>query len=171
MTGWSLSLGRVFSPLDVCSLPYLLSNLSFWSHHQVRDHHVRYFSLKGLFFLKPEWLNTKINDCNTMIDTIKPCRQKLPSTGIGASHFNWLKDQCRRFPISVQVRYKYMSLALIFFFIFFFCTPFRLRIFFFSSPAGFMIFQGYQSESETFPALRLYFGLIDAHGLDFVQEL
>ena len=59
MTGWSPSLSRV------CSLPCLLLNLSFWddhvrSHHQVRDHQVRYFSLIGLCFLKPEWVNTKL---------------------------------------------------------------------------------------------------------------
>ena len=41
------------------------------------------------------------------------------------------------------------------------------------SPASFMIFQGYpsESESETFPAFPRYFGMIDAHGLDFMQDL
>ena len=46
-----------------------------------------------------------------------------------------------------------------------------LKFILFPIPTGFMIFQGYPSESETFPAFPRYFGKIDAHGLDFMQDL
>ena len=46
-----------------------------------------------------------------------------------------------------------------------------LKFILFPSPASFMIFQEYPSESETFPAFPHYFGMIDAHGVDFMQDL
>ena len=46
-----------------------------------------------------------------------------------------------------------------------------LKFMLFPIPASFMIFQGYPSESETFPGFPRYFGKIDAHGLDFMQDL
>ena len=115
------------------------------------------------------------NDC----DAIKPCKQKSPSTGIGASHFNWMKGQCRRFPISmsgIQIQNHlrlYFSFAFLLYAVLLkntiaFAVGQGLKFILFSSPAGFMIFQGYRSESETFPAFRRYFGPIDAHGLDFM---
>ena len=116
------------------------------------------------------------NDC----DTIKPCKQKSPSTGIGASHFNWMKGQCRRFRISmsrIQIQNQlrlYFSIVFLFYAVLLknviaFEVGQGLKFILFSSPAGFMMFQGYRSESETFPAFRHYFGLIEAYGLDFMQ--
>ena len=61
------------------ALPCLLLNLSFWdhhvgSHHQVRDHHVRYFSLLGLCFLKPIWVIHRL----MTVAQLSPVRKNRP---------------------------------------------------------------------------------------------